>query len=76
VEGVIDLAVWDPAARRWLIIDWKTNEVNHESAESELRSLYTPQVLAYADALRALSGAPVDPLIYSTAAGLWITISC
>jgi ATP-dependent exoDNAse (exonuclease V) beta subunit len=57
-----------------LIIDWKTNEVNPESAESELRSLYTPQVLAYADALRALSGAPVEAFVYSTATGLWIAI--
>lgn len=71
VEGIIDLAVWDERQRRWLIADWKTNLVA-QNIEEHLRSIYTPQLRAYAEALHEISGAPVEAGVYSTCAGLWI----
>lgn len=74
VEGVIDLAVWHPREKRWWILDWKTNVVSPEEAEAHLRKIYAPQLRAYADALRAITGAEVECGVYSTATGLWVAI--
>ncbi len=74
VEGVIDLAVWDPQAKRWWILDWKTNVVSPDEAEAHLKSIYAPQLRAYADALRAVSGVAVECGVYSTATGVWVEI--
>ncbi|MCS6771656.1 MAG: UvrD-helicase domain-containing protein [Kiritimatiellae bacterium] len=74
IEGVIDLAVLLPDGENWLIVDWKTNDVSPENAAALLRELYTPQLSAYAEALRAITGGNVQAGVYSTAAGLWIPI--
>lgn len=74
IEGVLDVAIWDPEKGRWTIIDWKTNEVSKANAVEHLRSIYTPQLCAYAEALHAISRDPVDAGVYSTATGLWIPV--
>lgn len=71
VEGVIDLAAWDPEHRRWLVVDWKTNRVE-ASGHDHLRDLYAPQLRAYAEALREISGAPVEAGVQATATGAWL----
>lgn len=71
VEGIVDLAAWDAAARRWLVADWKTNVVT-ETGSDHLRAIYEPQLRAYAEALRAISGAGVEAGVYATATGAWI----
>ena len=38
LEGVMDLALFDPAADAWLLLDWKTNFVTPQTAAS-LREL-------------------------------------
>jgi ATP-dependent exoDNAse (exonuclease V) beta subunit len=68
LEGVIDLAVFDPARRDWFVIDWKTNLVDATNA-STLRDIYAPQVRAYAEALTRVTGCPAACAVYSTAAG-------
>lgn len=74
IEGVIDLAVWDEREAKWWVLDWKTNIVAPEDAEAHLRKIYAPQLRAYADALRAITGAKVECGVYSTATGLWVAI--
>ncbi|HMP75614.1 MAG TPA: UvrD-helicase domain-containing protein [Kiritimatiellia bacterium] len=71
VEGIIDLAAWDPDTGRWLIADWKTNVATADT-ETHLRTIYTPQLRAYAEALHAITGQAVEAGVYSTATGLWI----
>jgi ATP-dependent exoDNAse (exonuclease V) beta subunit len=71
VEGVIDLALFDPAAKRWLILDWKTNRIDARDAEG-LRGQYLAQVAAYWKGVKEMTGAPVRAQIYSTATGHFI----
>ena len=66
LEGLVDLAVLAPAKRRWLVIDWKTNE------SGDLRAIYAPQVTAYAAALRGITGFAAECGVYATVAGKWI----
>ncbi len=62
LEGVVDLAFFDPAARKWLILDWKTNRVPLDI----LRAQYRPQIAAYWKAVSEMTGMEVDAAIYST----------
>ena len=67
-EGFIDMAVWDPAEVRWLIVDWKTDRV--ESGEvSMLVERYTPQLLAYHEAVVALFEKQTEAVLYATSVG-------
>lgn len=75
VEGIIDLAVWDPAKEQWLVVDWKTNRVSLEEAPKILPPLYAPQLRAYANALAALTNKAVRFGIYSTSTGLWLDLT-
>jgi len=69
MEGFMDLAQYDPARNTWLVVDWKTNLVA-EGGESRLAAMYRPQIEAYAEALRRLTGAAeVQPALYSTPLG-------
>lgn len=71
LEGIIDLAVFDPAAGSWLILDWKTNRKS--SAElPQLHAHYLPQLSAYWQAVTAMLGAPVTVGLYATATGTWL----
>lgn len=71
VEGLIDLAALDPGARHWLLLDWKTNLITAGQAD-HLREMYRPQIQAYAEALRAITGGRVEAGLYSTPLGLWL----
>ena len=71
LEGVVDLAFFDPAARKWLILDWKTNRVTREQIDI-LRTQYRSQISAYWKAVTQMTGACVDAGIYSTATGQFI----
>lgn len=69
LDGLIDLAAWDPEAKRWLVIDWKTDRV--EAAEVNiLLDRYRPQIAAYMAALEKIGGFPVRGVIYSTCTGI------
>lgn len=71
VEGLMDLAALDPGARHWLLLDWKTNLIAAGQADY-LREMYRPQIQAYAEALRAITGGCVEAGLYSTPLGLWL----
>ena len=71
VEGVMDAALLDEKQGRWWLIDWKTNRTDAGGAPA-LRDIYAPQLAAYAEALRAVTGLAVEGGVYSTATGLWI----
>ena len=67
-DGFIDMAVWDPAEERWLIVDWKTDRV--ESGEvSMLVERYTPQLRAYYEAVVALFEKQTEAVLYATSVG-------
>jgi ATP-dependent exoDNAse (exonuclease V) beta subunit len=74
LEGVIDLAVLDPARDAWLIADWKTNRVATDGLP-QLRDHYLPQLSAYWKAAGALLRTQVAAGIYSTATGEWLPYS-
>ncbi|HEY2124208.1 MAG TPA: UvrD-helicase domain-containing protein [Chthoniobacterales bacterium] len=71
VEGIIDLAIIDPARKRWLIIDWKTNQVQSDQAPL-LRAQYLAQMAAYWRAISAMTGLIVEVEIYATATGQFL----
>jgi ATP-dependent helicase/nuclease subunit A len=68
LEGVIDLAVFDSASRKCLILDWKTDRVPPDSTET-LHDRYLPQLAAYWKAVAKMTKMEVAAAIYSTAAG-------
>ena len=71
LEGIIDLAVFDPTSESWLVLDWKTNRTN--AAElPQLRAHYLPQLSAYWKAVSKMLGAPVAAGLYSTATAAWL----
>ena len=71
LEGIIDLAIFDPAAGSWLIVDWKTNRKT--TAElPQLHAHYLPQLSAYWQAVTAMLAAPVTVGLYATATGTWL----
>jgi ATP-dependent helicase/nuclease subunit A len=65
LEGIVDLAIFDPNARKWLILDWKTNRVPLEQIDI-LRAQYRPQIAAYWKAVSEMTSMEVDAAIYST----------
>jgi ATP-dependent exoDNAse (exonuclease V) beta subunit len=71
VEGVIDLAIF--VSDEWLIIDWKTDLVETQRAES-LREIYGAQVAAYVEAIRAITQQRARGGLYSTSAGAWLPL--
>jgi ATP-dependent helicase/nuclease subunit A len=71
LEGIVDLALFEPVARKWLILDWKTNRVSRDQIDI-LRVQYRPQIAAYWKAVTHMTGASVDAGIYSTSTGQFI----
>ena len=71
LEGIIDLAVFDPAAGSWLILDWKTNRQSTDQLP-QLQDHYLPQLSAYWKAVSAMLRAPVTVGLYATATGTWL----
>ena len=65
LEGIIDLAFFDREARRWLILDWKTNRVTLNEIDM-LRAQYLSQLAAYWAAIRGMTDMKVEAAIYST----------
>ena len=71
LEGIVDLAFFDPAARKWLILDWKTNRVPLNKIDI-LRTQYRPQIAAYWKAVSEMTGMEVEAAIYSTPTAAFI----
>ena len=68
VEGVIDLLLVDPTARRCLILDWKTNRITAKETDA-LVARYRPQLAAYWQAVRSITSFETQAGLYSTAQG-------
>jgi ATP-dependent exoDNAse (exonuclease V) beta subunit len=71
VEGIVDLALLEPAEKKWFILDWKTNRVAPDAID-KLRASYRPQIAAYWKAVAEMTKQPVSAAIYSTATGQFI----
>jgi len=71
LEGIVDLAFYDPATGGWLIIDWKTNRVAHDKIDM-LRGKYRAQLAAYSKVIGEMTGGKVTAAISSTANGKFI----
>jgi ATP-dependent exoDNAse (exonuclease V) beta subunit len=71
IEGIIDVAIFDPARGHWLIVDWKTNRTTRKTLP-DLRTHYLPQISAYWKAVTSMLDAPVTAALYSTATGAWL----
>jgi ATP-dependent exoDNAse (exonuclease V) beta subunit len=72
LEGIVDLALFDLAEKKWFILDWKTNEITPDKI-NKLRSHYRPQIAAYWKAVAEMTKMEVTAVIYSTAAGAIIS---
>jgi ATP-dependent helicase/nuclease subunit A len=68
LEGLIDVALFQPDEKKWFVLDWKTNRVERDELES-LRVEYRPQIAAYWKAITEITKRPVSAGIYSTATG-------
>lgn len=68
LEGIIDLAFFDPLEKSWFILDWKTNQIER-AAIGKLRAFHRPQIAAYWKAVTEMTKLPVSAAIYSTATG-------
>jgi ATP-dependent exoDNAse (exonuclease V) beta subunit len=68
LEGMIDLLLVDPDARRALLIDWKTNRITPGEAE-DLQQRYRPQIAAYWKAVGDITKLDVAAGIFATAIG-------
>jgi ATP-dependent exoDNAse (exonuclease V) beta subunit len=71
LEGIIDLALFQPGDGRWFILDWKTNRIGVAELD-KLRAEYQPQIAAYWKAVTEMTNQTVDAAIYSTATGQFI----
>lgn len=71
LEGIMDVAVYDPKEKEWLILDWKTNPID-ASDLPELHEHYRPQLSAYWHALTDATGAKVRAALYSTVCAAWL----
>lgn len=71
LEGIIDLAIFDPARGECLLLDWKTNRIDAAEAD-DLRKKYQPQLAAYWRAIGATTGLKVRAALYSTTLGKWL----
>jgi ATP-dependent helicase/nuclease subunit A len=74
LEGLIDVALFQPDEKKWFVLDWKTNRVERDELES-LRVEYRPQIAAYWKAVAEMTKRPVSAGIYSTATGELIVYS-
>ena len=74
LEGLIDIALFQPAKKKWFVLDWKTNRVDRDELEN-LRVEYRPQIAAYWKSVAEMTKRPVSAGIYSTATGKLIEYS-
>ncbi len=68
LEGIIDLAIFDPTTETWLVLDWKTNS----QPPAELHAHYVKQLAAYWRTLGDITGAKVEVALYATVSGTWL----
>ncbi|MEY2545190.1 MAG: CRISPR-associated exonuclease Cas4 [Verrucomicrobiota bacterium] len=68
LEGVVDLALFAAADRKWFLLDWKTNEITSDKIDN-LRAHYRPQIAAYWRAVSAMTQSSVTAAIYATTLG-------
>lgn len=71
LEGIVDLALFEPTEKKWFILDWKTNRVAPDKIET-LRTRYRPQLSAYCKVIGEMTGDDVSAAIYSTANGKFL----
>jgi ATP-dependent helicase/nuclease subunit A len=71
LEGIVDLALFEPRARKWFILDWKTNRITPDEIDV-LRVKCRPQIAAYWKVITEMTGVSVDAGIYSTSTGRFI----
>ena len=74
LEGLIDVALFQPDKKTWFVLDWKTNRVDRDELEN-LRVEYRPQIAAYWKSVTEMTKRPVSAGIYSTATGKLIVYS-
>jgi ATP-dependent exoDNAse (exonuclease V) beta subunit len=74
LEGLIDIALFQPDKKKWFVLDWKTNRVDRDELEN-LRVEHRPQIAAYWKSVTEMTKRPVSAGIYSTAAGELIEYS-
>ena len=74
LEGLIDVALFQPDEKKWFILDWKTNRIERDGL-ARLRVEYRPQIAAYWKAVTEITKRPVSAGIYSTATGELIMYS-
>jgi ATP-dependent exoDNAse (exonuclease V) beta subunit len=74
LEGLVDVALFQPDKKKWFVLDWKTNRVERDELEN-LRMEYRPQIAAYWKAVTEMTKRPVSAGIYSTATGELIVYS-
>jgi len=74
LEGLVDVALFQPDENKWFVLDWKTNRVERDELEN-LRMEYRPQIAAYWKAVTETTKRPVSAGIYSTANGELIVYS-
>ncbi len=70
LEGVMDLAIFEPGKSAWQVVDWKTNK----SGGDELVEIYRGQLAAYVEALGRILQMPVRGSLYVTASGKWLPL--
>jgi ATP-dependent exoDNAse (exonuclease V) beta subunit len=75
LEGMIDLALFQPGKKKWVILDWKTNRIERDEID-KLRASYRPQIAAYWKAVAEMTKQPVSAAIYSTATGEFLVYDC
>jgi ATP-dependent exoDNAse (exonuclease V) beta subunit len=74
LEGLIDIALFEPNENKWFVLDWKTNRVERDELEN-LRVEYRPQIAAYWKVVMEMTKRSVSAGIYSTATGELIVYS-
>jgi ATP-dependent exoDNAse (exonuclease V) beta subunit len=65
LEGIVDLALFEPGEKKWFILDWKTKRDKIDI----LHAHYCPQIAAYWKAIAEMTGTQVEAGIYSTSTG-------
>jgi len=68
LEGIVDLALFEPTKKKWFILDWKTNRVERDKID-RLRLRCRPQLAAYRKVIGEMTGNDVTAAVYSTANG-------
>jgi ATP-dependent exoDNAse (exonuclease V) beta subunit len=74
LEGIIDVALFEADAKKWFVVDWKTNRLEPDQTD-KLRISYRPQIAAYWKVVAEMTKQPVSAGIYSTSTGQLLVYS-